>query len=92
MKLKKNKRRVTTSLNWKRFDWSQCDAKETFSTLKSGSDCIIIAQKEGKSTTIVLNVIQRLANRRITKGFDYCWNKAKVLEMESLLKIRKELI
>jgi hypothetical protein len=35
------------------------DAKE-FSTLKSGSDCII-AKGSGKSTTIVLNVIQRLA-------------------------------
>ena len=35
--------------------------KETFSILKSGSDCIIIAPKgSGKSTTIVLNVIQRL--------------------------------
>jgi hypothetical protein len=37
------------------------NAMQTFSTLKSGSDCIIIAKGSGKSTTIVLNVIQRLA-------------------------------
>ena len=35
--------------------------QETFSTLKSGADCIIIAPKgSGKSTTIVINVIQQL--------------------------------
>jgi len=35
--------------------------EETFSTLKSGADCVIIApEKSGKSTTIVLNVIQQL--------------------------------
>ena len=34
--------------------------QETFSTLKSGADCIIIAPNgSGKSTTIVLNVIQQ---------------------------------
>jgi hypothetical protein len=67
---------------------SQCDAKETFSTLKSGSDCIIIAQKEGKSTTIVLNVIQRLAGatEESPRALIIVEDKAKVLEMESLLK------
>jgi hypothetical protein len=44
----------------------------------------------GKSATIVLNVIQRLAgNRRITKGFVIVEDKAKVLEMNRFEKIWK---
>lgn len=36
--------------------------QETFSTLKSGADCIVICSKrKRKSTTIVINVIQKLA-------------------------------
>ena len=35
--------------------------QETFSTIKSGADAVIQSgKKSGKSTTIVLNVIQRL--------------------------------
>ena len=63
--------------------------KETFSTLKSGSDCIIIAPKgSGKSTTIVLNVIQRLAgaNEESPRALIIVEDKAKVLEMESLFE------
>ncbi|MFV8364885.1 DEAD/DEAH box helicase [Flavobacterium sp. XS1P27] len=63
--------------------------KETFSTLKSGSDCIIIAPKgSGKSTTIVLNVIQRLAGatEESPRALIIVEDKAKVLEMESLFE------
>jgi superfamily II DNA/RNA helicase len=63
--------------------------KETFSTLKSGSDCIIIAPKgSGKSTTIVLNVIQRLAgsNEESPRALIIVEDKAKVLEMESFFE------
>ena len=63
--------------------------KETFSTLKSGADCIIIAPKgSGKSTTIVLNVIQRLAgsNEESPRALIIVEDKAKVLEMESLFE------
>ena len=63
--------------------------KETFSILKSGSDCIIIAPKgSGKSTTIVLNVIQRLvgATEESPRALIIVEDKAKVLEMESLFE------
>lgn len=63
--------------------------KETFSTLKSGADCMIIAPKgSGKSTTIVLNVIQRLAGatEESPRALIIVEDKAKVLEMELLFE------
>lgn len=62
---------------------------ETFSTLKSGADCIVIAPKgSGKTTTIVLNVIQKLAgtNEESPRALIYVEDKAKVLEMVSLFE------
>jgi ATP-dependent RNA helicase RhlE len=62
---------------------------DTFSTLKSGADSIVIApEKSGKTTTIVLNVIQQL----ITQGEEspraliFVADKAKVLEMELIFE------
>jgi ATP-dependent RNA helicase RhlE len=63
--------------------------QETFSTLKSGADCIIIApQGSGKSTTIVLNVIQKLSgtNEESPRALIIVEDKAKVLEMEELFE------
>jgi superfamily II DNA/RNA helicase len=63
--------------------------KETFSTLKSGADCLIIAPKEsGKSTTIVLNVIQRLvgATEESPRALVIVEDKVKVLEMVALFE------
>lgn len=63
--------------------------QETFSTLKSGADCIILAPKgSGKSTTIVLNVIQKLAgtNEESPRALIIVEDKAKVLEMEALFE------
>ena len=63
--------------------------QETFSTLKSGADCIIIAPKgSGKSTTIVINVIQKLAgsNEESPRALIIVEDKAKVLEMEELFE------
>jgi ATP-dependent RNA helicase RhlE len=63
--------------------------KETFSTLKSGADTIIIAPKgSGKSTTIVINVIQQLANgtEESPRALIIVEDKAKVLEMEELFE------
>ena len=63
--------------------------KETFSTLKSGADCIIIAPKgSGKSTTIVINVIQKLggSNEESPRALIIVEDKAKVLEMEALFE------
>lgn len=61
--------------------------QETFSTLKSGADCLIIAPKaSGKTTTIVINVIQRLAgsNEESPRALIVVEDKAKVLAMEEL--------
>jgi ATP-dependent RNA helicase RhlE len=63
--------------------------QETFSTLKSGADCIIIAPKgSGKSTTIVINVIQKLAgtNEESPRALIIVEDKTKVLEMEALFE------
>ena len=63
--------------------------KETFSTLKSGADAIIVAAKgSGKSTTIVINVIQQLANatEESPRALIIVEDKAKVLEMEELFE------
>ncbi len=63
--------------------------QETFSALKSGVDCIIIAAKgSGKSTTIVLNVIQQLVaeGEESPRALIIVEDKAKVLEMETLFE------
>ena len=63
--------------------------EETFSTLKSGADCIIIAPKGfGKSTTIVLNVIQQLKGEgeESPRALIIVEDKTKVLEMEELFE------
>lgn len=62
---------------------------ETFSTLKSGADCIIIAPEgSGKSTTIVLNVIQQLVSEgeESPRALIIVADKTKVLEMEALFE------
>ena len=63
--------------------------QETFSTLKSGADCIVIAPKGiGKSTTIVLNVIQQLKQQgeESPRALIIVEDKTKVLEMEALFE------
>lgn len=63
--------------------------KDTFSTIKSGSDCLIISTSgTGKSTTIVLNVIQQLREEgeESPRALIIVEDKAKVLEMESLFE------
>ena len=63
--------------------------KETFSSIKSGVDCIIIAPDgDGKSTTIVINVIQRLigSNEESPRALIVVEDKAKVLEMVALFE------
>ena len=62
---------------------------ETFSTLKSGADCIIIAPNgSGKTTTIVLNVIQKLAGaiEESPRALIFVEDKTKVLEMVELFE------
>ena len=89
MKLKKINQELQQALIENGLTEANAMQKETFSTLKSGSDCIIIAPKgSGKSTTIVLNVIQRLAGatEESPRALIIVEDKTKVLEMESLFE------
>ncbi len=61
--------------------------QETFSTIKSGADAVIqSAEGTGKTTTIVLNVIQKLEKTldESTRALILVETKEKVLEMEEL--------
>lgn len=61
--------------------------QETFSAIKSGADALIQSPiGTGKTTTIVLNVIQRLQKTmgESTRALIIVENKEKVLEMEEL--------
>ena len=61
--------------------------QETFSTIKSGADAVIqSAGGTGKTTTIVLNVIQKLEKTldESTRALIIVENKERVLEMEEL--------
>ncbi|MDR6843806.1 DEAD/DEAH box helicase [Flavobacterium granuli] len=63
--------------------------KETFSTIKSGADAIVVSPKgSGKSTTIVLNVIQQLVceGEESPRALIIVEDKTKVLEMEELFE------
>jgi ATP-dependent RNA helicase RhlE len=63
--------------------------KETFSTIKSGADAIISsAEGTGKSTTIVINVIQQLVceGEESPRALIFVEDKAKVLAMEELFE------
>ncbi len=62
---------------------------ETWSTLKSGADCVIIAPAgSGKTTAIVINVIQKLEKEvgESTRTLIFAEDKAKVLELEELFE------
>ncbi|MFM9987218.1 DEAD/DEAH box helicase [Flavobacterium sp.] len=61
--------------------------QETFSTIKSGADAVIVAQKgSGKSTTIIINVIQRMEKSvgESTRALIIVENKERVLQMEDM--------
>ncbi len=89
MKLKKINENLQEALIEKGLTEANAMQKETFSTLKSGADCIIIAPKgSGKTTTIVLNVIQKLVgtNEESPRALIIAEDKSKVLEMVSLFE------
>ena len=63
--------------------------QETFSTIKSGADAVIQSPKgSGKTTTIILNVIQRMekAVGESTRALVIVEEKEKVLQMVELFK------
>ena len=87
MKLKKINENLQKALIENGLVEANAMQQETFSTLKSGADCLIVAPKEsGKTTTIVINVIQRLAgaNEESPRALIVVEDKAKVLAMEEL--------
>lgn len=62
---------------------------ETFSTIKSGADCVVISPSgSGKSTTIAINVIQKLEKEvgESTRALILVEDKDKVLEMAAMFR------
>ncbi len=89
MKLKKINEKLQKALIENGLTEANVLQQETFSTLKSGADCIIIAPKgSGKSTTIVINVIQQLVaeGEESPRALIIVEDKIKVLEMETLFE------
>lgn len=89
MKLKKINEALQNALIEKGLTEANTLQQETFSTIKSGADCLIVAPKgSGKTTTIVLNVIQQLAGKQeeSPRALIFVEDKEKVLEMESLFE------
>jgi len=61
----------------------------SWSTIKSGSDCVIIAPEgSGKTTTIVINTIQKLekAQGESTRALIFAQDKERVVELAELFK------
>jgi ATP-dependent RNA helicase RhlE len=61
----------------------------TFSTIKSGADCVIVSPKvSGKTTTLVINVIQRMEKQigESTRALILVEDKEKVLEIEEIFR------
>jgi ATP-dependent RNA helicase RhlE len=84
MKLKKINETLQQNLIENGFLEANDIQKETFGTLKSGADAIIVAPAgSGKSTTIVINVIQRLVGsvEESPRALIIVSDKEKVVEM-----------
>jgi ATP-dependent RNA helicase RhlE len=84
MKLKKLNETLQQNLIDNGFLEANDIQKETFGTLKSGADAIIVAPAgSGKSTTIVINVIQRLVGsvEESPRALIIVSDKEKVVEM-----------
>ena len=89
MKLKKINEKLQDGLIENGLTEANALQLETFSTIKSGADCVIISPKgSGKTTTIVLNVIQQLAgkNEESPRALIIVEDKVKVLEMVALFE------
>ncbi|RKR11304.1 RAD3-like DEAD/DEAH box helicase [Flavobacterium sp. 90] len=89
MKLKKINEKLQDALIENGLTEANILQQETFSTIKSGADCIILSPAgSGKSTTIVLNVIQQLAGHteESPRALIFVEDKTKVLEMVELFE------
>ncbi len=87
MKLKK----INPNLQKGLIEWGLTEANEiqedTFSTIKSGADCMIISPEgTGKTSTIVINVLQQLVaeGEESPRALIIVEDKAKVLEVEDM--------
>lgn len=63
--------------------------KETFGTIKSGADCVVAAPDgDGKTTAIVINVIQKLekAFEQSPRALIVVQDKARVQEMQEMFR------
>jgi len=89
MKLKKINEKLQLALEESGLTDANELQRNTFSTIKSGADCIVISPNgSGKSTTIVLNVIQQLVGEgeESPRALIIVEDKDKVLEMEDLFE------
>ncbi|WP_426484103.1 DEAD/DEAH box helicase [Flavobacterium sp. 2] len=89
MKLKKINEKLQDGLIENGLTEANVLQMETFSTIKSGADAIIVSPNgSGKTTTIVLNVIQQLAGKteESPRALIIVEDKAKVLEMVELFE------
>ena len=87
MKLKKINENLQQALIENGLTEANVLQQETFSTIKSGVDAVIVAPKgSGKSTTIIINVIQRMEKSvgESTRALVIVENKERVLEMEDM--------
>ena len=87
MKLKK----INLDLQKGLIEWGLTEAndiqEDTFSTIKSGADCMIISPEgTGKTSTIVINVLQQLVaeGEESPRALIIVEDKAKVLEVEEM--------
>ena len=89
MKLKKINPNLQTALIENELTEANEIQKETFSLIKSGADCVIIApEKSGKTTTLVLNVIQKLEKefQESPRALIVVSNKEKLIEMKQMFE------
>lgn len=89
MKLKKINENLQNALIENSLLEANALQQDTFSTIKSGADCLVIANEgSGKSTTIVLNVIQQLVaeGEESPRALIIVQDKEKVLEMEEIFE------
>ena len=87
MKLKKINENLEKALTENGLTEANVMQLETFSTIKSGKDAVIQSAKgSGKSTTIIINVIQRMEKSfgESTRVMILVENKERVLEMEEM--------
>lgn len=90
MKLKKINQNLQRALAENGLEEPNEIQQETFSTIKSGADCVVAAPPgSGKTTTIVLNVIQKLQNAagESTRALILAEDKEQVLEMKRMFDL-----